>query len=148
MDFALSRLNFHLNHFDRDLYAFRMPNGIINVMRQGKRIDDSMLPYDLENLDGLKPNPQYLFSLTHNWNLTGNSVEWGIEPILIKLQEMDSWGHEISLSDMQRRREAVEADKKRQHMNEFRAAASEVRRPFAKLTNDYLVRSKINGNRK
>lgn len=147
MDFELKKINQALRKYDRDLYALREPVGVINVFRQGRRIDDSMIPDCLEYLEILRPNPQYLFSLTNNWNLNGTPVEWGLEPIMYKIREMDSWSHEISLDDMRRKREWADREAERIRVNEFKAVASELRRPFAKITNDYLVRSKINVNR-
>lgn len=74
--------------------------------------------------------------ITHTWTETGIPVDWGIEPILSKIQQLDGWRDDTDYDRFCKQRERAEADKKRAHKNEMKALAADCRKEFAAATND------------
>lgn len=128
MDRYLHRVNKAVTGYDRLLYAKRV-NGVVQIWRQPYRATVTGI-----SLMG-RPEPEFIVALTHNWNLDGEPVEWGMEPILDQFRRMDSWQHDV-YGEICEKRERIERDSKRQEHNEIRARAADVRREFAKATND------------
>jgi hypothetical protein len=101
-----------------------------------------------------RPNPHFILSLTEDWTLKSPGVDWGIEPVLWKLKEWDGWRDDTQLDQMRRERERAEENQKRAKQNEFRAIAADLRRDFAKATDEVNTstmekvdrRRKKNGN--
>lgn len=134
MDYRLSKINRALKDYDRQLYAVRAKSGAALVMRSADRIEATMLGH--VDIDNLRPNPQFIFALTDNWKANGNPVECGIERMMFMLRSFDTWSSAETFESMVERREREARDKERQESNERRAMAMDMRREFAKATND------------
>lgn len=133
------RINQELTKYDKRLYAVRSHTGLVQVFREGERADSTDI--DLSSVDSfiLRPHPQLILSLTDTWTANGRPVEWGIEPICKKIREMDSWRDDSHYERMLDLRERDKKDKDRSNLNEFRAVAADMRRDFARATNDIVV---------
>lgn len=130
MDHGLLRLNRNIKAYDRDLYAVKGANGVVQIMRKTNNTDAFLYG------DSIIARDQLVFALTDSWKLSGRPVEWGIDPILRKLSEMDAWSKERIYEDLVRTRERNEELRRRRNQNELRALAADCRKEFAKATND------------
>ena len=133
MSYRLSRLNRAIKDYDKDLYVIRSPNGMDQVWRKS-------LPKDLFGLTeashSSKPNVNFILALTDDLKLTGNPVEWGIEPIIATLKSWDNWRDDTQFEKMKKRREFNEESEKNSQKHEFRARAADMRKDFARATNE------------
>lgn len=130
----VQRLTKAVRKIDPDLYVIRIPTGMLQVHRRSDRLRAS----DYGQRESLNPawmNPKFILALTHNWTLKGYPVDWGIEPVMQKLRDMDAWSHDV-YSEVVSERESRDYWEKRSNLNEFKAAASEARSGFAKALND------------
>lgn len=121
-----------LQDYDRDLYLDEGRDGLLIVMRKVDALHKSMV------LDG--PPAQPVFYLTEDFTMNTPPVNWGVEPVMTKLRSMDAWAADFTYEDIRKRRERIEEDKKRANRNELRARAADMRRDFAKATNDFVYR--------
>lgn len=90
MDWRDKRINDELKKHDPLLFIKSDHNGIRHVMRKNTKVKE----YDLgDNYKMLvyEPSPEYIMSLTKDWTMRGESVEWGLEPIAQRLRDIDSW---------------------------------------------------------
>lgn len=107
---------------------------MIRILRKGDRLEAS--DYNQKTPELVDLNPQLILSLTHDWKPSGMPVEWGVEPVLEMLRSMDSWTDPSMFTRMIARRERMESDAERAKRNEIRARAADMRRDFARSTND------------
>lgn len=136
-DARCARLTKFVRKYDRKLYVLKTDTGMYQLWREGTRADIS----DYSLLPGnyvLRPNPEFVFALTHNWSLNGRPVEWGLEPLREKLLDSDGWRDDTSYDKMAKKRERRDEDNKRIQRNELRARASDLRKDFAKATNEFI----------
>ena len=77
-----------------------------------------------------------ILPVTENWLASGRPVDWGIEPIFWKIQELDSWRDDGDYDRFCKTRENKKNDRTRAHKNEMRALAADCRREFASATNE------------
>jgi hypothetical protein len=104
-----------IRRYDRDLYA-KVVHGRIDIMRRTAR-------YESYNIDAstrllfARPIEQLIFSLTDNWNINGNPVEWGILPILARLKAIDCWNRGDFLQELESAYERCEMSEKRNLKN-------------------------------
>ena len=133
MDWRVIRLTQEVEKHDRMLKAVRTNTGMIQIWRQAEHWAAAEL-IDGES-DDSQPM-QFILALTDDWGLTGNPIDIGIEPLMRKIQHMDSWNKVGILDDMRKRREAEAEEKKRQRANENKAIAADMRTEFAKAVND------------
>lgn len=129
----LDRLNEVVKAYDSDLSVIQEPGGMLQVHRTLSRVKGSQYGLKPANLD--EYHPQFLFALTDTWTLFGQPVDWGIEPLMETLRSLDQWNAE-TFEDMVKRRERNKADQERIRDNEFRARAADMRKDFARATND------------
>lgn len=134
MSEALRRLNRRLKAYDRSLFAIKASNGMMQIYRRPDRIElcDYVPSYSSE----AAIQAQFILALTDSWTLQGSPVEWGIEPVMKMLQSMDSWRDDTQLDQLKKNREQARENKERTLKNELRARAADMRRDFAKATND------------
>lgn len=130
----IERINRHLKLYDKSLYSYRNFHGKVLIMRKADRLEAS--DYGQDDIDLAELRPQYLFALTTDWNVHSPAVEWGIEPLMQKLKSMDVWRDDQWVKNRRRDNERVNADQKRIRRNELKATAADMRRDFAKATND------------
>lgn len=132
MSFRLKRISRFVNSYDKDLYA-KSVKDIITVWRKNSN------PAAYEYFDDELNTDQFIIALTDSWSMSGNPVDWGLDPIYWKIMSMDSW-HRINMYDeFCRRRERMMENKERARRNENRAIAADLRSEFAKATNDIIV---------
>lgn len=130
---SIRRINQELRFFDRKLYAEKSAHGVVKILRKGTHWES--FEFEGNTLLYSRPNPHYVLSLTHNWSLEGQPVEWGIEPLLGRLREIDSHNHDV-LARIYEENEKRERLRKRAQSNELKAIAYDSRREFAKAVND------------
>lgn len=78
----------------------------------------------------------FVIALTNTWNHNGVPVEWGLEPIMAQLRSMDAWRYDGIYKDLVDKREREERISKQSYSNDMKARAMDLRRDFAKATND------------
>lgn len=132
MDGRLKRIDQLVRNYDRDLFAIRVPGGMIQVLRKGKRLD----VLDAGEHSVSRPTNIFILALTDTWQLQGKQVEWGIEPISRRLREMDNWRDDSAYAEFVKERERKDEAAKRSCKNEMIARAYDLRRDFARATND------------
>jgi len=137
MDGYCKRLTKELKLYSRDLYADRGPNGAVQIYRKATRYES--YEFEGKTLTVALPLPQLILHLTDNWLPSGTPVEWGIEPICWKIRKMDSHRDDSYFEEMLKVREMDEESRKQSRKNEFRAIAADLRKDFAKATNDIIV---------
>jgi hypothetical protein len=134
MDWKLERLNNEVKSYWRDLYAIRTSSGMLQIYKRGVRWET--FTFEGRTLHYSRPNPQFILALTDTWTLTGKPVDWGIEPTMSRIREMDSWRDDRIYEDLVKERERAKANKDRAYRNEIRARAYDLRKDFARATND------------
>lgn len=76
-----------------------------------------------------------VMSLTDNWSSSGTPVPWGIEPILMRLRQIDASSSD-HLSEIRKGRARREESAKREVRNNLEAGLYESRREFADAFKD------------
>lgn len=118
--------------YDKALYVIQTSSGCYQVWRKE-------FPKDWDGLTfSARSEKQFILALTNDWTLTGTPVEWGIDPLLNKLKEMDAWRDDSYYGQMVKERETNEANKHRRFKNNVRAMALDIRKDVAKVSNDYI----------
>lgn len=136
----LAQVNRVVSSYDTRLFAVLSSDGVIHVLREGAKPGDS--DYKVENTSG-RPHPQFIFALTDTWQLGGVPVERGLEQIHQRLAAMDTWSKyeraDDRLHEMHKLREQEKEQREREASNNNKAMAMELRRDFAKASNDFVV---------
>lgn len=134
MDSRIRLLTKHLKGWDRDLFASRMEDGSIHI----SRYHTYWVPFEFDEKKFLyaKQCPVFVIALTDNWLVTGKPVDWGIEPLMRKIMEMDQWRDDSMYDNLVKDRERKEENRKREFRNNVKALAYDLRTEFAKATND------------
>lgn len=129
-----ARITSEIKKHDRELYCERNTEGKLCIFRKTLSWVSFVLD-DGSTLRALRPTPHFVTALTHNWNIRGESVDWGIEPIMARLRSLDLWKRDI-VADIeqqeQRHAEAVERDRK----NTVESFLSDFRGQFKKTFSD------------
>lgn len=133
MSWRVERLTQELKGHDKMLFATKTNTGMVQVWRRADRWAAADL---LHEESGHSQPMQFILALTDSWKLDGNPVDRGIEPVLYKIRQMDSWNKGSQLDAMRRRRDAEKEDQDRQKRNETRAIAADLRSEFARSVND------------
>lgn len=87
--FRVKKITTAVQGYDSKLYCGMTREGKPCIFRKSNRWE----AYDLGNNNTLlvsQPSPHLIMALTHDWSINGETVEWGILPILKKLQESDN----------------------------------------------------------
>ncbi len=133
MDWKVTRLTQELKKHDRTLFAKKTESEMVQVWRRAEKWSAADLFYEQTS----SSNPmQFILALTHDWSLQGKSVDWGIDPVMTKIQEMDLWSKESFLSDLRKERERAKDVREQSKRNEIRARAADMRKDFAQATNE------------
>lgn len=118
------RLTAIVKAVDKALYAKR--NGeMLQIWRKSHGVD----PSHGKTVDN------FVLALTDSWTISGKSVDWGIEPLMKKLREMDAWTRVTLYEEFVKERETKLKDKERLRHNEFHAATLDAYRDRRFLTN-------------
>lgn len=138
MDWRVRRINKLLKEYDKQLYCRRDAAGTIHVYRKAVRFVH--FKWRGQKYAHASFYDQYIISLTDNWFHDGKPVDWGLEPIWRKFLQMDSWRDDTGYDRWAKSRDKYHEDQDRMRRNEFRAIAADMRKDFAKATNDFVVR--------
>jgi hypothetical protein len=130
-----------LREYDRKLYAKREGTGAIHVYREGTGFYP--FEYDGKNFLASYPTPYFVLALTDTWTVRGTPVEWGIEPLITRIREIDVWHDDAQASRL------VEAYKKKDRQNEkdlrnkneafFREQRSEFKKAFKDINTSQMT---------
>lgn len=133
MSGRVRRINEVVSQYDRKLFAQAAGEKVL-ILRRGDRLEASDFNQSAPDLARL--NPQLVLALTHNWKVDGKPVEWGLEPLMHQLKSMDSWADPDMYRNMVKKRERDQAEEERALKNDIRARAADMRKEFARATND------------
>lgn len=122
-----------LKKYDSDLFADRSDD-LIGVYR--RTIHWQSYDYLGALLHFSRPSLDPVLFLTDNWKINGRPVEWGIEPIMDRIRELDCWNKDRFYEEFVAERERLSNNKKRAFKNEVKARAADMRKDFAKAVND------------
>lgn len=134
MDSRVKLLNRRVKEYDGDLFLRRDGGGKLHLYRKKPIV--FWHSYRGQRLGAVVIKEQYIMSLTDNWKQDGVGVDWGTEPLLRRIREIDGHQNDLDYDEFCRRRENAERDRVRIRRNENRALAADARRDFAKATND------------
>lgn len=129
-----------VKRYSSDLFCAPNNQGVLCIFRKIKRYVPAYVSDDFKLLN-LIEDKQFVFSLTDTWSLNGQPRAWGIDQVVDRLREIDTWARERFFEEMEAQNERVQKSKDRAISNELEAIASESRREFAKATNDILIHS-------
>lgn len=133
MDARVRVITKTIKELDRNLYAQR-DGDKINIYRENTRL--GLYEYNGLAFAYSYPNPQYIMSLTDNWNIRGTPVEWGLEPICRRLREIDGWNRKDLEAALIKNHEQAQEGRDRDRRNATEAKLYEVRDHFKKATSD------------
>lgn len=133
MDSRTRRVTEVVKRMDRNLFAIRAGNGMIQIHRNAEKYSAADF---LVAPTSLTPFPQLVLCLTHDWKIAGKPVEWGLDPLISKLSSMDSWRDDSIYEELTKDRDRIEKIQKQSNKNELEALACDIRKDFAKETND------------
>lgn len=133
-EWRLNKLEKALRKHDHKLRVKRSHTGKVQVFRLTKRcewvsVDNIKVGFLLDSFD-------YVLSLTDDWSANGNSVEWGVEPVLARLKAIDLWSNENFMEEFLKQDKEVEESKKRDFHNNTEAFLYDFRNQFKKTFND------------
>lgn len=128
------RITREIQYHDRDLYCAKDYKGRMSIFRKSFVHEDCWLD-DHTVIKSLVFRPQYIMSLTDNWAASGCPVEWGLDPILRRLREIDSHNRDLMI-EIEANHDKAKASKQRALESETEAFVKDWRREFAKATND------------
>ncbi len=138
MDARVKVLNKLVKSYDKSLFSKRDLNGHAHIYRKKYVLD--RFEWSGVRYFYTRPVDDHILALTDNWNVGGVPVEWGLDNIWNRLSMLDTWRDDTRYDQFCNYRQRVEEDKKRQTRNDFRARAADLRKDFAKATNDIVVR--------
>jgi hypothetical protein len=123
-----------LSAYDSKLYAKREHNGCIYVYRKASKI----VRFEHKDQSYLYPqeSPMFVLALTDNWNVKGKPVDWGIEPLMNRIQEIDAWNRGLTIDAMIQGYEKQTENLARDRHNQNEAWLYDNRSIFKKTFND------------
>jgi len=128
----------HLKAHDSKLYAKREEYGAIHVYRETVGFD--VCDWEGGKLLISRLQPHFVFALTDNWTVTGKPIEWGIEPVMARVKEMDLW-NQNTLEKILAHNQAIDESNDRSRMTNHEAFAADIRSQFKKAFSDVNVSS-------
>ncbi len=129
-----------LKRYDSDLFAERTRDGAACVFRKIKRFVPVCEGEGFRLLN-LQEDKQFVFALTDTWTLSGTPRDWGIDDVVGRIQQLDSWAHKDLLERLDAENEKVDESNKRSMKNEMEAFWSHEHSRFKKATGDVLTHS-------
>lgn len=127
-------LTSHLKGIDGKLYAERELGGMICVYRESTRGES--FEHDGQRYVYPRSHPHLILALTHNWNVNGVPVEWGIEPILHRMQEIDLWNRGRTANELIESYEKSDQIRAKDRRNMYEAWSGDNRSVFKKAFKD------------
>ena len=136
MDQKLRQVCTLLKRYDSELVAKRYLDGALGVFRKRRGWDFFRFNNDPKcTLWFARDWEDLVLPCTDTWTDLGVPVDWGIEPIFWQIQKLDGWRNDDYDSFCESREER-KRNRDRAFRNEMRARAADLRREFAKATND------------
>jgi len=134
-----TRIEQTIQAHDHLLFLNKNYKGELQIMRRSF----SMVPHDFDGVTVYvrTPTPHYIMSLTEDWTGRTRSVDWGLEPIIRRLKEIDDWGGESAFDRMLKENERRDALKKKSFASLTEDVAREWRKDFKRHTEDILTHS-------
>lgn len=131
--FRAQRITKEIRTIDKLLVCQPDVNGKLQILRE--KVAPQL--YDFDGMSIFIPVrvPEYVLSLTHNWSANGRSVDWGIEPIMQRLNSIDGYRFDAA-KEMEDQIEKREQGKKREFQNKTEDFFSEHRSEFKKAWSD------------
>lgn len=123
MDSRVKTLTKQLREHDDCLYAKRRNDGVILVCRRSRNIYSGTITDHL------------IITLTEDFTPTGKPVEWGVEPILARLKEMDGFNRDITEEWIKNKEKSDDLDASRRNSRD-EDFLKEFRPQFAKAFSD------------
>ena len=137
----------HLKGYESKLFAERDDETkVIHVMREGT-ITLGPLHYGEFKFKYTKSSAHYIMSLTDNWTLSGKPREWGIDQVIARLREIDSWNRARMFEEMREGREKTSKTQEKDRINKHEAWLRDNKNIFKRAFNDINV-SSINSKEK
>lgn len=135
MSWAELRINKEIKKHDPKLFVKQDHRGVRSIFREAYQHHS----YYFEgcSIKALIPAPHFIMALTHNWTFNGEPCEWGLEPIMRRLYEIDGWNDSSFVnSEMEKQNEKVDLASKRDMNNKLEAAAYDSYSTFKKTFAD------------
>jgi hypothetical protein len=129
-----NRITKEIKLLDHKLFCEKDRLGVFHVMREGFRHESYEFGEDVIRF--LIPDPKHIVSLTHNWSISGEPVEWGLEPLIKKLREIDGWNEDAPVNHLREGMERDHESKARDRQNEAESFLKDFRKQFAKTFDD------------
>lgn len=129
------RITKTIKHHDALLYCERSKEGKLCVYRKSNRVESFRLDDEKSVLHFVRPAPHFVFALTHDWKLSGQEVDWGLEPIMARLKAIDLWNRDLAgecIRGEEKRLESLARDRQ----NNVESFLLDFRRQFQKTFND------------
>lgn len=130
------RLTREIQVLDRELFCRKNEElGRYEIYRHAKRYrtvhldENTALSYSMDF-------PQLIICLTDNWSASGKPVDWGILPVVKRLQEIDAWNRAEYLKELETQEEKKKEAGMREFRNETEAFLKEFRPQFSRAFND------------
>lgn len=114
-------------------------DGKLCVCREGQRIES----YDVNGvrITFIRPAPYVCFALTEDWTVATEGVDRGLEQIRDRLVTIDLWSGRDIAAELIKAEEDRAASRDRAVDNHIESYLKDVRRDFARSTNDILTHS-------
>jgi hypothetical protein len=78
-------------------------------------------------------------SLTRDWTANTENVDWGVEPIIQRLKDIDTWHSESVVNQLEKMHKLADESKERALQNKVEDFAHEWRPTFKKAFSDVNV---------
>lgn len=128
------RITEAIKSHDGLLYCDENREGKLCVYRKSTRFETYRLDDD-SILRFARPTPHFVFALTHDWRITGQMVDWGIEPICARLKAIDLWKRDLAEEIIQQEEKNIESAA-RDRKNTTESFLLDFRKQFAKTFDD------------
>ncbi len=146
-DSRTKTLTEHLRRYESKLFAQRDDETkVIHVMREGT-ITMGPLHYGEMKFYYTKSAAHFIMCLTDNWTLSGSPRDWGIDLVINRLQEIDSWNRAKMFEEMREGREKTTKAQEKDRINKHEAWLRDNKNIFKRAFNDINV-SSINSKEK
>jgi hypothetical protein len=131
--FRANQISKEVRQYDRDLYCIKGETHHV-IMRKAFRVRQ----YEVDGVTLVcferKDDP--VFHLTDNWNVSGNPIDWGIEPIMKMLRYSDPRNSGAFLHEKDALNAKFEASQLRARKNMFEGMAQEVLPVYKKIRSE------------
>lgn len=115
----------------------RSREGKLCIYRESTRVETYYLD-DNVILHSVRSAPHFVMALTDSWKFDGEAVDWGLEPILARLRDMDLWNRDL-VSEMEKKHDEHEQKKLRELRNNSEDFLYEFRDKFKETFKDVNV---------